>query len=309
MPELTRNLWLTAPMMRGGDVAQVQDRLKHFGAVIASDGLFGKATRDAVFAYQRQNKTLQPDGVIGRQTWAALFGNADAVLPDRVASDILDSSAKNALSSFHRHYASSVEWRLDPTGIIINGEAGAVFGKEETATVDAIMTNFGTALATVLSKVHVPIELVIACICAESSGNPSAVRKEKGCSTVDPALTPSRISVGLMQTLLSTASSVLNRDVGVSELKNPLVSIEAGATYMWRQSRETHFDPPLAACAYNAGSLRFNGSPNNRWKLVQYPIGTSAHADRFIRFFNAAMNSQQVTQAVQSLGDRIPSMR
>jgi soluble lytic murein transglycosylase-like protein len=135
------------------------------------------------------------------------------------------------------------------------------------------------------------------------------VRKEKGCSTVDPALTPSRISVGLMQTLLSTASSVLNRDVGVSELKNPLVSIEAGATYMWRQSRETHFDPPLAACAYNAGSLRFNGSPNNRWKLVQYPIGTSAHADRFIRFFNAAMNSQQVTQAVQSLGDRIPSMR
>ena len=164
------------------------------------------------------------------------------------------------------------------------------------------------ALTTVLSRVQVPIELVIACICTESSGKALAERHEKGCSTIDPACTPARISVGLMQTLVSTASSVLGKTIAPADLREPVVSIEAGATYMWRQSRATRFDPPLAACAYNAGSLRYNGAAENRWKLVQYPIGTSAHADRFVRFFNAAMNLQALTEKLAPLQGRVASM-
>jgi hypothetical protein len=39
------------------------------------------------------------------------------------------------------------------------------------------------------------------------------------------------------------------------------------------------------------GSLRYQGSPANRWRLVQYPIGTGHHADRFCRFFTAALRA------------------
>jgi hypothetical protein len=65
--------------------------------------------------------------------------------------------------------------------------------------------------------------------------------------------------------------------------------------FMWRQGRATRFDPPLVACAYNAGSVRYEGSAANRWRMCQYPIGTAKHADRFVRFFNAAMRA--VTKA------------
>ena len=50
----------------------------------------------------------------------------------------------------------------------------------------------------------------------------------------------------------------------------------------------TSLDPPLVAAGYNAGSLRHNTSPRNRWKLLQYPIDSSEHCDRFVKWFNDA---------------------
>jgi hypothetical protein len=309
MPTFMRNLWLSAPMMRGGDIAQAQSQLIKLGAKLSCDGIFGRATRDAVLDFQKRNAALTPDGILGRHTWAVLFNEPGSNFADRVVSDILDPTAKQALNGFHRYYAGSVQWKLDPSGIIVEGENGAVYSPDELHLVSKVLTDYGDALATVLSKVHVPIELVVACICTESSGKAAAERHEKGCSTVDPALTPARVSVGLMQTLLSTASSTLGRTVSLADLRRPIISIEAGATYMWRQGRATRFDPPLVASAYNAGSLRYNGSAENRWKLVQYPIGTSAHADRFVRFFNAAMNLPAMANKVTSLGGRVASLR
>jgi hypothetical protein len=51
---------------------------------------------------------------------------------------------------------------------------------------------------------------------------------------------------------------------------------------------KTGYDPPLVAAKYNAGSLIANNSPQNRWRLRMFPIGTSKHVDRFIAFFNDA---------------------
>jgi hypothetical protein len=51
----------------------------------------------------------------------------------------------------------------------------------------------------------------------------------------------------------------------------------------------TGFDPPLVAAAYNAGGIYENRGAANRWRLRQYPLGTGAHVDRFIGFFNAAL--------------------
>jgi peptidoglycan hydrolase-like protein with peptidoglycan-binding domain len=54
----------------GPDVANVQAALG-----ISSDGVFGCQTRDAVMDFQRRNGLLV-DGVVGPETWSALFGGS-----------------------------------------------------------------------------------------------------------------------------------------------------------------------------------------------------------------------------------------
>jgi hypothetical protein len=309
MTTFMRNIWLTSPMMRGGDIVQIQSRLNNLGANLSCDGVYGRGTRNAILAFQKRNNALTQDGVVGIQTWAVLFAEPGPVIADRVVGDILDEGTLAKQSSFHSFFANSVRWQMVANGLLVEGDAAPVFGSGETEEVSKVFGNYGDALTTILSIVQVPVELVIACICTESSGRAAAERHEKGCSTIDPALTPSRVSVGLMQTLLSTASSVMPKPVSLADLRNPLVSIEAGSRYMWRQARATRFDPPLVACAYNAGSLIHNTSPDNRWKLLQYPTGTSEYADRFIRLFNAAMNLPEVGQKVKALGGRVASLR
>jgi soluble lytic murein transglycosylase-like protein len=163
-------------------------------------------------------------------------------------------------------------------------------------------------LASVLSKPqsNVPIELIVACICTESSGNPTAIRREPGCDTTDFDRTPTRASTGLMQTLVSTARSALNEPALTGEdLMSPEKSIQAGATYIFIQARETLFDPPFVAAAYNAGGIYYEGTPANHWRLRQYPIGTSNHVDRFTRYLNGAFKALGQV----SLPDSVPSLQ
>ncbi len=56
---------------RGPDVHRLQERLRAHGAEIAVDGEFGPATLQAVLAFQR-SRELDPDGIVGPRTWAAL---------------------------------------------------------------------------------------------------------------------------------------------------------------------------------------------------------------------------------------------
>ena len=37
---------------------------------------------------------------------------------------------------------------------------------------------------------------------------------------------------------------------------------------------------------YNAGGVYHNDSTENRWRMRQYPLGTSHHADRYVLWFN-----------------------
>jgi len=95
----------------------------------------------------------------------------------------------------------------------------------------------------------------------------------------------------------------------LDDLLLPEVSIRAGAGYMWRQGRQTKFDVPLVAAAYNAGGVYYNGSPNNRWRVRQYPLNTSHHVDRFVRFFNAALADAKDTpyDAIPNFAARLRS--
>ncbi|WP_424812111.1 peptidoglycan-binding protein [Roseococcus sp. YIM B11640] len=302
--QLERNIWFTTPMMRGDDVLMVQNRLVASGALLTQDGLYGRGTRKAVETFQRAAGLLA-DGVVGVATWSRLMAPpgtapAAALQPPTEAGQIIDVAK---LTVPHRLFQGSVEWSLGPQGISIAGGSLAP-SVQEQQMVAKVMTTFSQALTTALSKYKVPVELVVATICTESGGNPMAKRMEPGCDRDDPSRTPMRVSWGLMQTLLGTAREVLGQpDLPLAQLLEPEVSIRAGAAYMWRQARRTGFDPPLVAAAYNAGSLRWNDGPENRWKMVQYPIGTGHHVDRFCRFLNAAMTTDA------ALPSQVPSLR
>lgn len=73
-PEFTRLLKYKTKMMRGDDVKSLQILLTKAGqSVGATDGIFGKKTRDAVKSFQRIKK-LSVDGIAGKKTITALGG-------------------------------------------------------------------------------------------------------------------------------------------------------------------------------------------------------------------------------------------
>lgn len=303
MSSLVRQLWLSTPMMSGDDVMRLQAALARTGIAVQVDGIFGRATREAVLAFQR-SAGLEADGLVGNATWRKLFGDGAAApapaaaapkatavaLPDQAMHDIVSDADFARITAMHGQYQDGCRWQLTKDGVTIDGETGAVQDAACLALVQRVRRDFGQAMATALDKYKVPVELIIANMCTESGGRPSARRDEPGADLTDAERTPSRVSVGLMQTLLSTAREALKQPtLRLNDLLDPETSIRAGAAYIWRQGYTTHFDPPLVAAAYNAGRLVYDGSTSNRWRLRQYPIGTSAHCDRFVRFFNAAM--------------------
>lgn len=190
------------------------------------------------------------------------------------------------MAELTRFDPSGVGWKLTAQGVFVEGT-----GVERTSgaprTVTSICERFHAEIDHASAETGVPVLLLIATVATETGGRADAVRFEPGY--VDEGSTPHRVSSGLMQTLLSTASSMLQMSVGIEALKDPLLSLRAGALYIAHQSKKTGLDPVLVPAAYNAGGLYLQTSIKNRWKLRQYPIGTGAHVDRFIRFYNDAV--------------------
>jgi hypothetical protein len=193
----------------------------------------------------------------------------------------------SALLKFHRTFTGSVRWKLTEDGVEIEGS-----GVERTTgapkTVTKIWENRSKEINKWAKHFDVPCVLIIATIATESSNNANARRQEPGF--ISDEATPHRVSVGLMQTLISTARATLkDNSIDAEWLRNPSNSIKAGTSYITEQFQKTNFDPPRVACAYNAGGVYENKNVNNRWRMRQYPIGTSEHCDRFIKFFNDAV--------------------
>jgi Transglycosylase SLT domain len=188
------------------------------------------------------------------------------------------------LSEYHG-FEDSVRWRVVAAGVEIDG-TGLERTKGTPSTVTRVWESYGDAINRTARARRVPCELIVATICTESGGNADAQREEPGYKS--DAETPQKVSAGLMQTLISTASDTLQMSVDRRWLLVPANSIEAGTAYIAKQARETELDPPLVAAAYNAGALKHQDGSANRWKLRQYRIGTGEHCDRFVRFLNDA---------------------
>lgn len=199
----------------------------------------------------------------------------------------LGGGADGGLRNYHSAFAGGVRWRLTDQGVEIEG-SGIERTPGNPVTITRIWEEFNNPINDWADFYNVPCALIIAIIATESSGNPRAIRFEPRY-TSDSA-TPHQVSVGLMQTLISTARGTLNSNAIDREfLFVPSNSIKAGTSYIAEQRSRTALDPPKVACAYNAGGVYENQSSGNRWRMRQYPIGTSKHCDRFVKWFNDAV--------------------
>jgi murein L,D-transpeptidase YcbB/YkuD len=70
-PRLVRQIRLQRPQLTGTDILHLQRALRRAGHSLPVDGHFGPGTQTAVKRFQ-QKQGLQPDGVVGPQTWSAL---------------------------------------------------------------------------------------------------------------------------------------------------------------------------------------------------------------------------------------------
>jgi hypothetical protein len=268
----------TFPLVRGNDVLLLQQRMAAAGYTMVGepDGKYGSATEKAVLAFQK-DRGLTVDGIVGQQTWNAIF-EEKGISRGRPLEMMMP-----ALEVRHG-FGDSIRWQVQPRGVAIEN-SGIERTAGEPKTVRRVWDQFGPAIETWSARFDVPAELIVATICTESGGNPQVVREEPGYRS--DATTPARVSPGLMQTLISTARNAL-QDPAVDRewLLEPGNSIMAGTAYIASQMPRTNLDPPKVACAYNAGGVYANHSPDNRWRMRQYPIGTGHHADRFVRWFN-----------------------
>lgn len=186
------------------------------------------------------------------------------------------------LTTLHGFW-DSVLWWLSPHGILVDGKID-VWGCPP-ATVQRVWSAYSPHILRWAVGYTVPAELIVATICTESGGDSSSIREEPGFKTDQE--TPGSVSVGLMQTLISTARDATKfHFIDRAWLLIPENSIQAGTSMIAHQFPATHFDPPKVACAYNAGGIYHQEGLKNRWKMRQFPIGTGEHADRFVKWFN-----------------------
>lgn len=305
---LARELSLRLPLQRGDDVRAVQQALIRAGMLAGSaDGIFGPATHRAVLNFQRRMQArhagFAADGIVGRQSWSALFPEAAPHPLTGAATPESGLAAAPNWRAMLRPYVQRLmagsappvgqggrRWRLSPEGLRLEGFVAPPRSSGRPETVTRCWRDFRAAFESCAAAYGVPVELLIATACTESGGRAGAIREEPGF--VSDAATPHRVSPGMMQTLISTARDVLaDASIDRVRLLDPATSIRAGAAMIRAQSMRrklpTHFDPPLVAIAYNAGSLRERtDGVTDPWGMVQTMRGGHTHADAFSAFFN-----------------------
>lgn len=193
-------------------------------------------------------------------------------------------------TKYHNPFPDGKRWKLTPDGIKVEGE-GVPRSKGHPHTVLTLWKDFGEDILQAAWETACPVDMVVAMVPIEARRlkgtlhfDPKSSRKEPGY--ISDKQTPHRRSVGLMQTLLSTAKHMdkifgLNFPVSTPLLEDPYYSLLYGSAYISYQIMRYGMDPILICGAYNAGSLR--QTHKNDWKILTYG---PTRMDRYTQWFN-----------------------
>ncbi|MCW5771583.1 MAG: lytic transglycosylase domain-containing protein [Rhodospirillaceae bacterium] len=182
----------------------------------------------------------------------------------------------------HR-YGGSVAWKLGPEGVeLCRGTVATDANiRYRVKLVAPVWARHGAAIAAAARRHGVPAELILTALVEESGGRPGSIVRYPGY--VSDAATPQKISIGVGQMLLSTARRLApGQPIDRAWLLKPENAIDLVARYFALVYRQTGFDPPLAAAAYNGGGVRPGGG--NRWN-----IANPRYVESFVAVFNASV--------------------
>jgi soluble lytic murein transglycosylase-like protein len=160
--------------------------------------------------------------------------------------------------------------------------AGSAEVRHRLALIAPTWRRYGALIASAAARHGVPAELILAAIVEESGGRAQAIATYPGY--VSDAATPSKVSLGLGQMLLSSAQALApERRMSRAALFDPAIAIDLVARYFARFYRTTGFDPRLAGSSYNAGSVRAP-PPGQRWAPPN-----PRYVARFVAVFEASV--------------------
>ena len=171
-----------------------------------------------------------------------------------------------------RSFRGGRAWRLTPDGIEVEGE-GLPRTKGAPTTITRIMTRHADDLVWTARHYGIGVDLLCALVAVETSpkGDPRSLRMEPGYES-DEA-TPHRVSVGLLQCLISSANMVgkltpWGKGPSRADLMDPRQGLAYGAALLRYQYDEWQGDPVLASCVLNAGGAY--ESSKSDWNLRTY---------------------------------------
>jgi soluble lytic murein transglycosylase-like protein len=160
--------------------------------------------------------------------------------------------------------------------------AGSIEVRHRLALIAPTWRRYGALITAAAARYGVPAELILAAIVEESGGRAQAVATYPGY--VSDAATPSKVSLGLGQMLLSSAQALApERRMSRAALFDPAIAIDLVARYFARFYRVTGFDPRLAGSSYNVGSVRAL-PPGQRWAPPN-----PRYVARFVAVFEASV--------------------
>jgi len=218
--------------------------------------------------------------------------SAAAVRGDAAAAKALGERA-TAIGAWRQAWKGR-RWALTAHGILVELADGQPATCPRTGgepvTMRFLWEDFGGAFARAAQHCGVGVDLLMALAAIESVALPGSLHRN-ACSErhepgyLDVKRTSNKVSVGLLQTLVSTARSVAGwagySGLTLEMLRDPTISVSCGAAYLRSLWLRHNGDPVLAQAGYNAGGIY--ASTLNPWHLRTY---SPDRTDRFIAWYN-----------------------
>lgn len=134
---------------RGTEVKALQDSLNKIGFTLVADGIFGKATENAVKTVQA-GAGLVIDGIVGPKTSYAIRNAGDAHQDHLTESDLIDAANDLGVDLASVKAVNQVESR--GTGFTKSGKIKTLF--ERHIMYKKLMAKFGQARANAMGHMY-----------------------------------------------------------------------------------------------------------------------------------------------------------